>query len=112
MGLSARKEKILRAVVDNYIATAVPVSSKELSEKDMSGLSSATIRNELAALEEMGYLAQPHTSSGRVPTNDAYKLYVDKLMPKRSLTKSELGVIKKYFNSQVNEIEDVLKKTA
>ena len=112
MALSARKEKILRAVVDNYIATAVPVSSKELSEKAVPDLSTATIRNELAALEEMGYLAQRHTSGGRVPTNEAYKLYVNKLMPKRSLTKSELDVIKKYFTSQMGEIEDVLKKTA
>ncbi len=112
MALSARKEKILRAVVDNYINTAVPVSSKELAEKHMPGLSSATIRNELSALEEMGYLVQPHTSSGRVPTSDAYKLYVDKLMPRRKLTRSELNVIKKYFSAQIGEIEDVLKKTA
>lgn len=112
MALSARKEKILQAVVDNYIATAVPVSSKELNESHMPELSSATIRNELAALEEMGYLVQPHTSSGRVPTNEAYKLYVDKLMPKRKLTRSELGVIKRYFGEQIGEIEDVLRKTA
>lgn len=112
MGLTARKEKILQAVIDNYITTAVPVSSKELSEKHMPQLSSATIRNELSALEEMGYLMQPHTSSGRVPTAEAYKLYVDKLMPRRKLTRPELNVIKKYFNSQVGEIEDVLKKTA
>ena len=104
MGLSARKEKILRAVIDNYITTAVPVSSKELAEHHMPELSSATIRNELSALEEMGYLAQPHTSSGRVPTTDAYRLYVDKLMPRRKLTRSELSVIKKYFNTQIGEV--------
>lgn len=112
MALSPRKEKILKAVVDKYISDAVPVSSKEIQVSHMQDTSSATIRNELAALEEMGYLTQPHTSSGRVPTAEAYRLYVEKLMPKRKLTTSELAIIKKNFSTQVTEIEEILKKTA
>ena len=68
MELSDRKKKILQYVVDDYIETAVPVSSKSLTEKYMKNVSSATVRNELSALEELGYLTQLHTSSGRVPS--------------------------------------------
>jgi len=112
MALSARKEKIIRAVVDTYIRNPSPVSSKEIGAEHLRDTSSATIRNELAALEEMGYLEQPHTSSGRVPTAAAYKLYVEKLMPSRRLTRAELAVVEKHFNTQLTEIEDILKKTA
>lgn len=112
MGLNGRKEKILQAVVDGYIETCQPVSSAEIKEKHLPSLSSATIRNEMASLEEMGYLAQLHTSSGRVPTAEAYRLYVEKLMPKRKLTRSELKIIKRYFNKKITELDDVLKSTA
>lgn len=112
MGLTNRKEKILQAIVDGYIENCQPVSSSEIKEKHLPALSSATIRNEMAALEEMGYLAQPHTSSGRIPTAEAYRLYVEKLMPKRKLSRSELKVVKRYFNKKVTEIDDMLKSTA
>lgn len=112
MGLTGRKEKILQAVVDGYIENCQPVSSSEIKEKHLPALSSATIRNEMAALEEMGYLTQLHTSSGRVPTAEAYKLYVEKLMPRRKLTRSELKIVKRYFNKKVTELDDVLKNTA
>lgn len=112
MAMSSRKEKVLRAVVDSYIVGCEPVSSAEIREKHLPEFSSATIRNELAALEEMGFLAQPHTSAGRIPTADAYRLYVDKLMPKKKLTKAELGIINNYFGQKMTEIDDVLKKTA
>ncbi len=112
MGLTGRKEKILQAVVDGYIENCQPVSSSEIKEKHLPALSSATIRNEMAALEEMGYLTQLHTSSGRVPTAEAYRLYVEKLMPRRKLTRSELKVVKRYFNKKVTELDDVLKSTA
>ena len=94
MALSERKEKIIQAVVDSYIDSCSPVSSSDIRDNYLPSLSSATIRNELAALEEMGYLAQPHTSAGRVPTADAYKLYVEKLMPRRELSAAELGIIR------------------
>ena len=112
MGLSERKEKIIQAVVDSYIDSCEPVSSADIRDNYLPALSSATIRNELAALEEMGYLDQPHTSAGRVPTADAYRLYVEKLMPKRELTNVELDVIRKYFDKKITEIDDVLRSTA
>lgn len=112
MKISERKEKILQAVIEDYIRTATPISSSEIQKSHLPALSSATIRNELAMLEEMGYLEQPHTSSGRVPTGEAYKLYVERLMPKRRLSQAELGTIRKYFGSQLVQIKDVLKMTA
>ena len=69
--LSERKQKILKAVVDEYITSAAPISSGEIKSKHFDEISSATIRNELSALEEMGYLIQPHTSAGRIPSKKA-----------------------------------------
>lgn len=112
MGISGRKEKILQAVVDSYINSCEPISSAEIKEHHLPALSTATIRNELAALEEMGYLVQPHTSSGRIPTAEAYRLYVERLMPKRKLTRSELKTVKRYFNRKITELDDILKSTA
>ena len=109
MGLSDRKKKILQIVVDDYIDTAVPVSSKVISEKYMSNVSSATIRSELSALEELGYLTQLHTSSGRVPSAEAYKLYVSDLMTKEKLSAKELNYIKNIFLEKTNNIENVFK---
>lgn len=112
MALSSRKERILRAVVDSYIDSCEPISSSVIQEQYLPELSSATIRNELASLEDMGYLTQPHVSAGRVPTADAYRLYVDRLMPRRKLTKSEINVVKKYFNHKIKDIDEVVKSTA
>ena len=112
MGLSGRKEKILQAVVDSYINSCEPISSAEIQAHHLPALSTATIRNELAALEQMGYLAQPHTSAGRVPTAEAYRLYVERLMPRRKLTRSELKTVKRYFNRKITELDDILKSTA
>ena len=78
--LSERKERILKAVVYEYIKSASPVSSGEIQQKHFNEISSATIRSEMSALEDMGYLIQPHTSAGRIPSKKAYKLYVDKFM--------------------------------
>ncbi len=109
MELSERKKKILQIVVDDYIDTAVPVSSKAITEKYMSSISSATVRSELSALEELGYLTQLHTSSGRVPSPEAYKLYVSELMIKDKLTTKELNYIKNIFLEKTDNIESVLK---
>ena len=109
MELSERKKKILQIVVDDYIDTAVPVSSKAITEKYMSSISSATVRSELSALEELGYLTQLHTSSGRVPSPEAYKLYVSELMIKDKLTTKELKYIKNIFLEKTDNIENVLK---
>ncbi len=109
MKLSERKKKILQLVVDDYISTAQPVSSKTITEKYLTPISSATIRSELAQLEELGYLSQPHTSSGRVPSIEAYKLYVTELMDKSKLSTKELAVIKEAFMAHVDNLEEVVQ---
>lgn len=109
MKLSDRKKKILQYVVDDYIATAQPVSSKVITEKYMRDISSATVRSELAGLEELGYLNQLHTSGGRVPSVEAYKLYVTELMDKGALSRKEIGEIKKAFDDHADNLEAVLQ---
>ena len=111
MELSDRKKKILQYGVDDYIETAVPVSSKSLTERHLKDISSATVRNELSALEELGYLTQLHTSSGRVPSAEAYKLYVSDLMVKDKLSAKELDYIKKIFLEKADNLEEVIKNT-
>ena len=89
MELSERKKQILRAVVENYIATAEPVGSKAIVASASLKVSSATIRNEMAELENLGYLEQPHTSAGRIPSPSGYRLYVNELMEEHRLTIQE-----------------------
>ena len=109
MKLSERKRKILQYVVDDYITTAQPVSSKSITEKYLKNVSSATVRSELAGLEEMGLLTQLHTSSGRVPSIEAYKLYVGELMEKGRLSAKELSFIKNSFTEHADNLESVVK---
>jgi len=109
MKLSDRKRKILQLVVDDYISTAQPVSSKSITEKYMKDISSATVRSELAQLEELGYLSQLHTSSGRVPSVEAYKLYVAELMDKSKLSTKEVGIIKNAFRDHADNLEAVVQ---
>lgn len=111
MKLSERKKKILGIVVSDYISSAQPVSSKQISEKYMPDVSSATVRSEMAQLEELGYLSHIHTSSGRVPSKEAYRLYVDELMKKGKLTAKELSFIKESFRKQTNDLESIMKNT-
>lgn len=99
MSLSDRKRKILWALVEEYIVTAQPICSKDLQSKYLTECSSATIRNELSALESMGYLIQPHVSAGRIPTEKAFRLYVDELMETQPLSESETALIESKFNS-------------
>ncbi len=111
MKLSERKKKILGIVVSDYINSAQPVSSKQISEKYMTDISSATVRSEMAQLEELGYLSHIHTSSGRVPSKEAYRLYVDELMKKCKLSARELNFIKESFQKQTNDLESIMKNT-
>ncbi len=111
MKLSERKKKILQYVVDDYISTAQPVSSKSITEKYMKDISSATVRSELAGLEEMGLLTQLHTSSGRVPSVEAYKMYVAELMDKSQLSVSDVGKIKQAFKDRADNLEAVVQNT-
>ncbi|MBQ4638288.1 MAG: heat-inducible transcription repressor HrcA [Clostridia bacterium] len=109
MELDERKFMILRAIVDDYIMTAMPVGSRTLSRKSEIGLSSATIRNEMSDLEELGYLDQPHTSAGRVPSAKAFRLYVDQLMRVASLGKQESEYIRASLTRRSNMLDDVLQ---
>ena len=112
MNLSERKKNILKAVINETIKTAEPVSSSELQRDYLKDVSSATIRNELAALEEMGFLVQPHTSSGRLPTIDGYKKYVQELMTEQKLTKKEADKIKENFSLKMKNMGELLESTA
>lgn len=94
MVLDERKKKILRAVIDSYIETAEPISSRTISKNQTFGLSAATIRNEMADLEDFGFLKQPHTSAGRVPSNIGYRLYVNELMSEYCMTAVEVSALK------------------
>ena len=96
--ISERKKKILAAVVDEYIRTAEPVGSKAIAQTAKLGCSPATIRNELAELVNMGYLEQPHTSAGRVPTPMGYRMYVNELMEKQKLSLEETEDINRRLN--------------
>lgn len=112
MPLSERKKKILQALLDDYISTAAPISSKEIQLKHLPELSSATIRNELSTLESMGYLVQPHVSAGRIPSEKAFRLYVDELMPARKLSEGELELIEKFLREKITDIEDIVINVA
>ncbi len=111
MELSARKRKILGLLVERYIKTAEPVSSGEIKSLYGEDISSATIRSELASLEELGYLVQPHVSAGRIPTEVAYKLYVENILAGE---KKEIRVagVRDYLDKKIVEIEDVVRNTA
>ena len=108
MAISERKKKILAAVVDAYIQTAEPVGSKTLAQNACLGCSSATIRNELAELVNLGYLEQPHTSAGRVPTPMGYRLYVNELMEKQKLSIEETEDINRRLNQKLQELDDTI----
>lgn len=110
--LSERKIKILKAIIDGYISTGTPIGSRTLSKEDNIPYSSATIRNEMADLEELGLLEKTHTSSGRVPSNLAYRLYVDQIMKVDKLSAPEISFISKYFDKRVEEIHQVLDNAA
>ena len=108
--IDARKERILHAIIDDYIQTALPVGSRTISRKYEPSLSSATIRNEMSDLEELGYLAQPHVSAGRVPSVKAYRLYVDDLLA--ACPPQPDARARDYFSSRVRQMEDVITTAA
>lgn len=108
MDLSERKKKILSAVIDEYIATAEPVGSKAIAESGLLGLSSATIRNEMAELTALGYLEQPHTSAGRIPSPRAYRLYVNELMERQRLSIEETESINRSLNLKMKQIDKLV----
>lgn len=109
--LDARKKAILYVAVQEYITTADPVSSQKLVEKYQLGVSSATVRHELAQLEELGYLHQPHTSAGRIPTDSGYRFYVDSTSSKPGLTGQEEQAVAELFSHIDKEMEGLLQET-
>ena len=112
MQMDDRKLKILQAVIADYISTAQPIGSRTIAKKYKLGISSATIRNEMSDLEEMGYLEQPHTSAGRIPSERGYRLYVDRLMQIRNLSRREQEIIVRELGDRIDEIESIIRKTA
>ena len=107
--LDERKVKILDAIIRNYLATGEPVGSRTISKYTDLNLSSATIRNEMADLEEMGYIVQPHTSAGRIPSDKGYRLYVDHLMEEKD---REISEMKDFVIEKTEKMEKVLKQAA
>ena len=110
--LDIRKMRILQAIIDDYIMTAAPVGSRTISKRSDMGLSPATIRNEMSDLTELGFLEQPHTSAGRVPSEKAYRLYVNHLMDSAKLTDDEAEYIKRHLDTRVHEVGEVIRQTA
>lgn len=123
MELDDRKVKILKAVIQNYLETGEPVGSRTISKYTDLKLSSATIRNEMADLEELGYIVQPHTSAGRIPTDKGYRLYVDNLMSQKeqelsdresriSDREKEVDSMRDMLNEKVDRVEELLQNVA
>jgi heat-inducible transcriptional repressor len=110
--LSERARQVLQALLFEYTVTAEPVGSRQLAKKYALGLSPATIRNTMADLEEMGYLGQPHTSAGRVPTDKAYRVYVDSLMGRIELGRGETLRLQRQVTGARSEIDDLMEATS
>lgn len=108
--LEDRRLAVLRAIVEDYVASHEPVGSKALVERHNLGVSPATIRNDMAALEEEGFIAQPHTSAGRVPTDRGYRLFVDRLSGVKPLTVAERRAIHQFLDEAV-DLDDVMVRT-
>ena len=107
--LDERKTKILKAIIRNYLETGEPVGSRTISKDSDLNLSSATIRNEMADLEEMGYILQPHTSAGRIPSDKGYRFYVDHLIEEKD---NEVTQMKEFMIEHTEKVEQVLKQVA
>ncbi len=110
--LDQRKQRVLKAVIDDYIESAEPVGSRTLARKYNLGVSPATIRNEMADLEMLGYLEHLHTSSGRVPSSKGYRFYVDGLIPPKPVSDEEKALIDRWYKGRVQRIEEVFQETA
>ena len=107
-----RKKKILQIIIEDYISSAEPVGSRTIARKYDLGLSPATIRNEMSDLELLGYLEQPHTSAGRIPSAQAYRFYVDALIEPGTLTDNDMALIDGWYNERRRNIDDIFQSTA
>lgn len=110
--LNERKKKILQLIIEDYISTAEPVGSRTIARKYNLGISPATIRNEMSDLEMLGYLEQPHTSAGRIPSAQAYRFYVDSLLEPGALTDNDMALINSWFKERRRSIDEIFQSTA
>lgn len=110
--LNERNKKILQIIIEEYISSAEPVGSRTIARKYDLGLSPATIRNEMSDLELLGYLEQPHTSAGRIPSAQAYRFYVDALIEPGTLTDNDMALIDGWYNERRRNIDDIFQSTA
>lgn len=110
--LTDRQRMILNAIVDDYIRSAEPVGSRSISKRGDVAFSPATIRNEMADLEELGFLEQPHTSAGRVPSTKGYRYYVDHLVQRKQLNEEDLNMVRSLVSDKMNQMEQVIQHTA
>lgn len=110
--LTDRQRMILSAIIEDYIHSAEPIGSRSISKKGNVGFSPATIRNEMSDLEEMGFLEQPHTSAGRIPSHKGYRYYVDHLIAQASIAKYEMDAMKQIFVKRIQQMEDVIQHIA
>lgn len=110
--LTERQQRILHAIIDDYIRSAEPVGSRTISKRGDIGFSPATIRNEMSDLEELGYLEQPHTSAGRIPSQKGYRYYVDQLVGLGMLGEHELQFTKAFFADKIQQTELIMQQTA
>ncbi len=110
--LNDRKRAILKSIIDDYIQSAQPVGSRTIARKHELGLGSATIRNEMADLEELGYITQPHTSAGRIPSDKGYRFYVDNLMQIHILAQEEMIKIRKAMDDRIEELNQLVRRAS
>ncbi|WP_413309942.1 heat-inducible transcriptional repressor HrcA [Bacillus sp. 1P10SD] len=110
--LSDRQLLILQVIVDDFIRSAQPIGSRSLSKKEEISFSSATIRNEMADLEELGYIEKTHTSSGRVPSEKGYRYYVDHLLSPKALNQQDVSIIQSIFAEKIYEFEKIIQRSA
>ncbi|MBO8159157.1 heat-inducible transcriptional repressor HrcA [Thermosyntropha sp.] len=112
MTLDARKKLILESIIKDYVETAEPVGSRTVVKKHALNISPATVRNEMADLEEMGYLEQPYTSAGRIPSQMGYRYYVDCMMEKEALSDKEIEILQKILQDNIHEWNEVIEKVS
>lgn len=112
MVLNERKKKILQIIIEDYISTAEPVGSRTIARKYELGLSPATIRNEMSDLELLGFLEQPHTSAGRIPSAQAYRFYVDSMIEPGTLTENDQALIDAWYRERRRSIDGIFQSTA
>ncbi len=110
--LTERQLLILKVIIDDYIRSAEPVGSRSVSKREDISFSPATIRNEMADLEELGFLEKPHSSAGRIPSQKGYRYYVDHLLPSETLSQVEIVNIKSLFAQKIHEVEQVIEQSA